>query len=225
MGYMKCPIKLIGLVSGYAAGILGPTHTSIEDIAIMRSIPNMVVLSPADATETMKTIMAASELNCPTYIRFSGAERNPIVFNEDYEFSIGKAIQIREGFDISLIATGMMVSTAIKVAERIQAEHGYSCEIIDMHTIKPLDEDAIKKTLDKKLIVTLEEHSTIGGLGSAVSECLTRYLIKPPQLVIGINDRYQTPAKYSTLVSRAGLDSVGVYQSIMSFINDNELFL
>ena len=204
MGYMKLPVKLIGLTSGYSVGILGATHMSVEDIAIMRSIPDMVVLSPADCTETVKCVYAAAQCEKPVYIRLTGTQRTPIVYSGDYDFCIGKAIPLREGEDVAVFATGTMVSESLKAAKKLE-EEGISCTVVDVHTIKPLDVETIRKYADCKLIVTVEEHNVIGGLGSAVAEALCGMRERAPQLMIGIEDFYPHAGSYEHLMKISGL--------------------
>lgn len=213
MGYMKLPIKLIGLTSGYSVGILGATHMSIEDMAIMRSIPNVQIVSPADTTETVKTILALANYEKPVYVRLTGTLNMPVVYDVDYEFEIGKAIELRQGSDVAMIATGTMVSVAIKVAEQLDLI-GISAKVIDMHTIKPLDIAAIESCFDCRLIVTMEEHSKIGGLSSAVSEFLACKEIRPRQMMVGIDDFYPHAASYECLMKQSGLTVDEVYKRI-----------
>lgn len=222
MGYMKLPIKLIGLTSGYSVGILGATHMSIEDISIMRSIPNMVILSPADCTETMKILLAASEIEEPVYIRMSGASRAPIVYNDDYDFEIGKASKLRCGKDVSLMATGTMVHSALLVADKLETV-GISCEVLNFHTIKPIDKEAVyNAATGKKAIVTIEEHNVIGGLGTAVAEVIAPVKEKSPQLILGIEDQYLHAASYEYLIENSGLTVQQIYEKILLFLNKGE---
>jgi len=216
MGYMKLPVKLVGLTAGLSVGILGPTHISIEDIAVFRSIPNIDILSPADCMETIKAIQAAAKTDRPTYIRLTGTTLNPAVYTEDYEFIIGKAIKLTEGDDVTIIATGTMVYTALQAAKKLQ-EVGISAEVIDMHTIKPLDEDSVLNC-SGKAIVTLEEHSIIGGLGSAVNDCLIKADNKKPCLNLGLSDEYKHAADYTFLLSSYGLDVDTITNKISSFL-------
>lgn len=213
MGYMKLPIKLVGLTSGLSVGILGPTHMSLEDVSIMRSIPNITILSPADCTETVKAVMAAASHEGPVYIRLSGTMNSPIVYKEDYKFEIGKAIMLAEGNDIALVATGSMVATAVAVKD-ILAEIGIDVAVIDMHTIKPLDQEMIESCLDKSLIVTMEEHSIIGGLGSAVAEVLAQKRKRPVLQMIGIEDQYLHAADYEYLLKESGLTAENIAETI-----------
>ena len=142
MGYMQLNIKTVGLGSGISMSDLGNSHYGIEDIAIMRAIPNIVVLSPADCSEVAKCVFAAAEHNGPVYIRLTGVPGAPVVYKEDFDFQIGKANILKEGKDFALVATGSMVATALKVSECL-AERGICCTVVDMHTIKPLDTEVL----------------------------------------------------------------------------------
>lgn len=213
MGYMKSNVKLVGLTSGMSVGILGATHMSIEDLAVMRSIPNITILSPADCTETVKAVFAAAKHDGPVYLRLGGAMNCPIVYKSDFDYTIGKANVLSDGEDIAIIATGPMVAESLKAA-KLLADDGISARVIDMHTIKPLDKDAVLASCKTKLIVTVEEHSVIGGLGGAVSEALAAVEKKPPQLIIGIEDEYENAAPYPDLIVKCGLDSQSIYNKI-----------
>lgn len=220
-GYMNLPIKIIGLTAGFSVGILGATHMSTEDIAIMRSIPNMVVISPADCMETMKAIMAVANTNQPTYIRMNGTQRQPIVYNEDYDFEIGNAIKLKEGKDVSIMASGATVYQALRAAELLESE-GVFCDVIDIHTIKPIDSEMILSCCDRRIIVTVEEHSKVGGLGSAVAEVLASKKNTPPQLILGVDDVYPHAASYETLMEKSGLTSEHIFKQIIEFLKENK---
>lgn len=207
MGYMKLGVKLVGLTSGLAVSILGATHMSVEDIAVMRSIPNITVLSPADCMETIKCVLAATKIEGPVYIRLSGPMNNPVVYKEDYDFEVGKSITLCEGDDVVIIATGTMVYNSLKASE-ILFEDGISCRVVNMHTIKPLDVSAIQSACNAKLIVTVEEHSKIGGLGGAVAEVLSEVGKHPPLLRIGLTDEFKHAGTYEYMIEQYGL-SVG----------------
>ncbi len=204
MGYMGLGVKLVGLTAGYSVGILGATHMCLEDLAVMRTIPNVVILSPADCTATVKATLASARMDAPVYLRLTGSMNCPIVYKEDFDFEIGRAITLREGTDISLIATGSMVHVALKASEQL-TESGISAEVVDMHTIRPIDKEAIEKACSKKLIVTLEEHSVTGGLGSAVAEILAGESSRPVQLMIGAEGPYPHAADYPSLLENSGL--------------------
>ena len=215
MSYMKLPIKMIGLTAGYGAGILGATHVSIEDVSLMRALPNITVISPADCTEIIKAILAAAKTPDPTYIRLTGPMNTPIVYKEDYDFKIGKAITLQEGEDVAIIATGSMVAQAQKVAKLLSSEQ-ISCSVINMHTLKPIDKEAIQNANDKhSLLVTVEEHSIIGGLYGAVAEELCQCGIHKPVLPIGINDVFVHAGSYNYQISESGLEPNMIKKKIM----------
>lgn len=217
MGYMQLPIKLVGLTSGFSVSVLGATHMCIEDIAIARCIPNIVVLSPADCTETYKATLAAASYPGPVYLRLTGTMNNPIVYQEDYPFEIGKAIKLREGNDVAVIATGTMVHQSLKAAELLE-EQGISCKVIDMHTIKPIDKAAVKEAFETKLVVTVEEHSICGGLGSAVAECMASEVHKVSQMMIGVPDEFTYAASYEHILKKYGLTAEQIANTISNRI-------
>lgn len=217
LGYMKENVKLVGLGSGFAMGMFGITHYGIEDIASIRSISDIIILSPADSLEVYKCTFAAAEIDAPVYIRLSGVMNNPIVYKENYDFKIGKAITLREGKDIAVIATGSMVSTALKVAKSLE-DKGVDAKVINMHTIKPLDLEAVKECCGTKLIVTIEEHSVIGGLGSSVSEVLTKLSNKPKQLIIGVENEYKRAGTYEFMLEQYGLTPEFIENKILNEI-------
>ncbi|MBQ9234301.1 MAG: transketolase, partial [Lachnospiraceae bacterium] len=206
--------------SGFSVGILGATHMCIEDLAIMRCTPNITVLSPADGLETYKALMAAAKHDGPVYVRMSGTMGLPIVYSEDYEYEIGKAVTIIPEGDVAVFATGTMVYQAMKAIE-ILKEQGISCSLYDMHTIKPIDIECIKKAaVSSKLIVSVEEHSVIGGLGSAIAECLAEEGIRPPQLMLGVNDEYTHAAQYDYLIEKYGLTPEKIAENIYKKIKE-----
>lgn len=189
MGYMRENVKLIGFGAGFSFGMFGTTHYALEDIAALRAINHLIILSPADGVSVVKAVDVAAEIKASVYLRLSGTVNNPVVYKEDFDFEIGKAITLREGTDIAVIATGTMVYNSLKAAEKL-AENGVSVKVIDMHTIKPLDVEVVKAACSAKLIVTVEEHSVYGGLGGAVAEALALERNKPPHLIIGTQSEY-----------------------------------
>jgi transketolase len=214
MGYMGFGIKLVGLTAGLSVGILGATHMSIEDVAIMRAIPNLTVISPADCTETVKATLAIARHDGPVYLRLTGGMNNPAVYKDDYDFRIGKAITLREGEDITIIASGSMVYQSLEAAKLLAAQ-GISATVIDMHTIKPLDTTVLDAAFVRsKLIVTVEEHSVIGGLGSAVAEYKSSKKNSPVQLIIGIEDHFPHAGDYGYLLEKCGLTAPQIAQKI-----------
>ena len=205
MSYMKMPIKAVGLTAGYGAGILGATHMGIEDVAFFRALPNVTVISPADCTEIVKAMIAAAKTPDPTYIRLTGPIPTPVVYMGDYEFEIGKAIRMRKGSDVCIIATGSMVHHAIEAAKLLEKD-GVSCSVLNMHTIKPLDEEAVCWAEESHdLVVTAEEHSVIGGLYSAVAEYLCDKAGRTPVMRVGIEDAFMRAGSYAYQMGESGL--------------------
>lgn len=201
VAYPKLNVKIAPTHAGISVGEDGGSHQSIEDIALMRSIPGMVVLSPADAVETKKMIFAAAEYDGPVYIRM-GRLGVPVIFDEEtYDFQIGIANTVKEGTDVTIAATGLMTYEAIKAAD-ILAKEGISVRVINVGTIKPLDgETILKAAKETKFIITAEEHSVIGGLGSAVSEFLSEvYPTKVKKL--GIYDKFGQSGKATELLEK-----------------------
>lgn len=213
LGYMGGKVMCVGINSGFSLTFFGNTHYAIEDITLMRSIPNMTVLSPADAGEAVKIFDAALKVNGPVYLRLSGSLNTPIVYKEDYELKIGQAIILREGSDIAIFATGLMVSNALKAAD-ILLEKGMSATVVDIHTIKPIDKDSIFKNIDKKLIVSVEEHNVVGGLGTAIADVLSEQRNSAPLLKLGVQDHFMPVGDYNYLVEQAGLTPEQIATSI-----------
>lgn len=204
MGYMQLNIKTVGLGSGLIMAQLGNSHFGIEDAAVMRAIPGMTVVCPADGAEIVRCVEALCEYDKPAYLRLTGGPGLPVVYEEDMDFRIGKAIPLREGKNIGIIACGTMVHYALAAAELLSAK-GIEASVTDMHTLKPLDGEAVDTLLEKKLIVTVEEASIIGGLGSAVAEHLAAKKQKPPQLMLGIRDCFPHAGSYEYLLDQCGL--------------------
>lgn len=201
--YPKLNVKICATHAGISVGEDGASHQSIEDISIMRSIPNMTVLVPADGIETKKMIFEIAKYKGPVYVRL-GRNSVPAVFNEDYDFEIGKGVILREGIDATIIACGIMVDKAIEASLILKSE-GISVRVVNMSTIKPIDEELIIESAVKTgAIVTVEEHNIIGGLGSAVSEVVAE---ECPVLVkkIGIDDIFGQTGKPTELISEYNL--------------------
>lgn len=214
MGYLQGNIKVVGLASGFAMGMFGTTHYGIEDIATLRSIANLMILSPADGLATALLTRAAAEHNGPVYLRLTGGMRTPIVYREVCEFIPGKANLLREGTDVAIVATGSMVAASLKAADLL-AEHSIACCVLDMHTIKPLDTNALAKQLGCKLIVSVEEHSVIGGLGSAVAEFLVTQQNAPRLLTLGIPQGYSHAGEYQWMLEQSGLTASQIVGAIL----------
>jgi transketolase len=202
LGYMNRNVKLVGVSSGFATGIFGSTHYCKEDTAIMRAISGITIISPADCTELSKAMEACIHYNGPVYIRLTGQMNHPIVYKNDYAFEIGKAIKLKNGKEVTIIAAGSMVHNSL-LASQILEEHGIRASVIDMHTIKPLDTKAIDDVIDSsELIVSVEEHSKIGGLGGAIAEYLSSLKQCPVLLKLGIKDEFQKAGSYSYMLQQ-----------------------
>lgn len=214
-GYMGLPIVVVGIGSGVSLQYMGNTHYALEDIAIMRTIPGMQVIAPCDAYEAVRVFEYAVASKNPVYIRLFGGTAIPSIYVEDCEFTCGKAIKFREGKDVQLIASGSMVDLATKVADELNAE-GIDASVVNMHTVKPLDAEAIDSK--SKLVVTIEEHSVIGGLGSAVAEVLGQRENPPRHLIVGIKDKFVPVGSYSFILKQEGLDSETIYKEILSWL-------
>ncbi len=222
LGYMEMNVKVVGIGSGLAMGFLGNSHYGLEDVAIMRSIPGITILSPADCMEIFKCVQYASELCGPTYIRLTGSPNNPIVYSEDYEFQIGRAISVREGKDLAIIATGSMVSNAIK-ASQILSESGLSVHVFNFHTIKPIDEFALSEIAEKfTYVVTIEEHSVIGGLGSTVAQYFSTLPQSPTLEIFGLPDNFGPTGSYDFLIENHGLRAEQLAARIKESVRRNQ---
>ena len=215
VAYPKLNVKIAPTHAGISVGEDGASHQSVEDIALMRSIPGMVVLSPADAVETKKMVFAAAEYDGPVYIRM-GRLGVPVLFDDNYDFQIGIANTLRDGKDVTIAATGLMVAEAVKAAEELEKE-GISVRVINVGTIKPLDGEAILKAAQEtKFIVTAEEHSVIGGLGSAVSEFLSE--VHPTKVKkVGIYDKFGQSGTGEELLQKYELTA----EKLISVIKEN----
>jgi len=210
--YPNLNVKVCATHAGLTVGADGASHQAIEDLALMRSIPNMVVLNPADAVSADKLIEAAVEYNGPVYVRL-GRAPVPVVYNEASKIEIGKANTIKEGNDVTIIATGIMIAEAMTAAETLEAE-GISVRIVDMHTIKPLDNEAvIKAAKETKGIVTAEEHTILGGLGSAVAEVLVEN--HPTKMRrIGVKDTFGESGTPAELLEKYGLTANDIVKAV-----------
>ncbi len=217
MAYMKCNVKLVGLGSGFAMELFGTTHYGVEDIAVLRSFPNITILSPCDGLEVAKCVEASVIIDGPVYIRLSGRMNNPIVNKGDYEFNVGKAVKLKDGNDGVIFATGSMVYYALKAATQLETEN-IRIAVYNMHTIKPLDKQAIIDNANKKLILTVEEHSEIGGLGSAVSEVLAELGSHGKMVKIGTKNEYFKAGRYEYMLEKHGLTTENIIQQIKNNI-------
>ena len=217
IGYPHLNVKIGATHAGISVGEDGATHQCNEDIALMRTIPGMVILNPSDYIEAKAAVRAAYEYDGPCYLRFGRLAVPVINDNADYRFEIGKGVTLREGKDVTIIATGLTVSGALEAAVRLAAD-GIEAKIINMHTIKPLDEElVIAAAKETGKIVTVEEHSVIGGLGSAVCDVLSENYPTPVKK-LGVYDRYGESGPAVELVKKYGLDADGIYEAVKKFV-------
>lgn len=214
IGYMRQKICMVGIGSGLALGTLGYTHCCIEDIGILRSIPGINIISPADSLETIKALEAAVKSENSTYIRLTGSSNNPVVYNKNYKFKIGKSIKIKDGEDITIFSSGAMVYNSLEAAKLLE-KNKISAKVINMHTIKPIDEEAILDSMKSKLIVSIEEHNIIGGLGSAIAEYKSKLTSAPKQLFLGIKDTYTKGGTYKFLLEKHRLSPEKIVEDIL----------
>ncbi len=216
VGYPHLNVKIGATHAGISVGEDGATHQCNEDIALMRTIPGMTIINPCDDIEAKAAVKAAYEMEGPVYLRF-GRLATPIINNEDYKFEIGKGVKMKEGSDVTIVATGLMVAASLEAAKMLEAD-GINAEVINIHTIKPLDEDIIVESAKKTgKVVTVEEHSVIGGLGSAVCDCLCeKYPVNVTK--IGVNDVYGHSGPAVELLKEFGLDAEGIYNKVKKVI-------
>ena len=216
IGYPHLNVKIGATHAGITVGEDGATHQCNEDIALMRTIPGMTVICPADDVEARAAVKAAYEMNGPVYLRFGRMAVPVINDNEDYKFEIGKGVVLREGKDVTMIATGLCVNSALEAAKLLESE-GIDAKIINIHTIKPLDKElVVKAAKETGKVVTIEEHSIIGGLGGAVLEALGEDPV--PVKRIGINDTFGESGPAAKLVEKYGLDGKSVADAVKQFL-------
>ena len=217
VGYPKLNVKIGATHAGISVGEDGATHQCNEDIALMRTIPGMVVINPSDDVEAKAAVKAAYEHQGPVYMRFGRLAVPVINDNEDYKFELGKGVVLREGKDVAIIATGLPVANCLEAAEKLAAE-GIDAKVINIHTIKPLDEELIVAAAkDTGKVVTVEEHSVIGGLGSAVCDVLCEQA-PTKVLKIGVNDTFGESGPAVELVKKYGLDADSIYEKVKAFL-------
>lgn len=216
IGYPHLNVKIGATHAGITVGEDGATHQCNEDVALMRTIPGMTVVVPSDDVEAKAAVRAAIEMEGPVYLRFGRAAVPVINDRSDYKFEIGKGVLLREGTDVTIIASGITVSSALDAAEMLAAD-GISAEVINIHTIKPLDEELVLASAKKTgKVVTAEEHTVIGGLGSAVCDCLSEKH-PTPVLRIGMQDTFGESGPANALVEKYGLDGKGIYEKTKGF--------
>ncbi len=217
IGYPHLNVKIGATHAGITVGEDGATHQCNEDVALMRTVPGMTVVVPSDDVEAKAAVRAAVEFEGPVYLRFGRAAVPVINDREDYKFELGKGVLLREGKDVTIIASGITVASALEAAQKLEAD-GISAEVINIHTIKPLDEELVVASAKKTgKVVTAEEHSVIGGLGSAVCDCLCEKC-PTPVLKIGMQDVFGESGPAGALVEKYGLDGKGIYEAVTKFV-------
>lgn len=215
--YPKLNVKIAGSHAGISTGEDGATHQCIEDLALMRAIPNMTVVNPCDHYEMVAAVKAIAEHNGPCYIRLGRLAVESVNNNDDYKFELGKGVELKSGNDVTIVATGLMVQEAVKAAENLKAE-GIDARVINIHTIKPLDEEIIiKAAKETGKIVTCEEHNVIGGLGEAVSTVVAENCPVPVKR-IGVNDVFGHSGPALDLLKEFGLSAENIEKTVKEFV-------
>lgn len=216
-GYMGIPMILVGIGSGLSLQYMGNTHYALEDIALMRTIPEMNIMVPCDALEASKVFENATKNNKATYIRLYGGTGIPVVHLNDFGFESDKTITLREGKDVTILATGSMVKQALLAADML-TQHNIDAEVIDVFSIQPFNGEILEKSTGKKLVATIEEHRLIGGLGCVVSEYITNNHLRTKLLKIGIADIYPLPGSYPYMLEQCGLTAEQITNNILKNI-------
>ena len=213
-GYMHHNVKLVGLAAGIGVGIQGNSHYGLDDVALMRAIPGMTIVEPADSTEVAKAVKAVYDYDGPVYLRLIGEAGSPIVNMTDYDFEIGKSITLREGSDVTIVSSGTMVYQSLQAAKILSEKH-LECKVVNMHTVKPIDTVALD-AISTKLVVVIQEANVIGGLGSAVAEYLSTKKNCPQISIVGINDCFPHAGSYKYMLANLGLDAEHIAERILS---------
>lgn len=220
LGYMQLNVKAVAIGSGLSMNFLGNSHYGLEDAAVIRAIPGIVIISPADCAEIIKAVNALAEYVGPAYLRLTGGVNNPVVNTADYDFKIGKSITVRSGSDVVIFSCGTMVYESIEAATILESM-GISTEVINMHTLRPLDVESIERAANsRKLIVAIEEHSVIGGLGAAIAERLAEIGNCPPLMSLGLPDEFGVTADYRYLMEKYGLVGNNIAEKIYKKYTD-----
>ena len=205
VGYMKANVTVIGIEAGVRFGPLGNTHYAMDDIAVVRAIPNFTVIAPSDPLSTHKALYACIEHEGPVYMRLTGGPGYPVMYAEDFDFQIGKAIEYRSGSDVAFITSGSLLADAVGAADILESE-GISTRVVDMHTVKPLDTEMLDRVFaENQLVVTAEEHSPFGGLGGAVAEYKAGFADAPRQVIASLGDKFQMLGDHKFLMKQNGL--------------------
>jgi len=219
LGYMQEPVNLVALAGGFALGFLGNSHFGIEDIAIMRAIPGLTIVSPADCYEMYKCLQAAKDLNSPVYIRLTGGVGMPVVYEDDYDYEIGKAKILRPIERVTIVTHGTTVGHALKAVSALEAD-GISVGLVNMHTIKPLDSDVLNQALEKSdHVMVFEEHTVVGGLGSAILEYMND--TRNSGAVVhrqGVRDCFPKTGGYDYMLETLELNSAGIQSTVQELL-------
>lgn len=219
LSHLQCNVKIVGSSAGVVAARSGVSHWATEDIAFTRVLPGMTVLSPADSLEAIKMAEYAANTEDPMYIRLSGGLNCPIVYAEDYEFKPGKMVTLREGKNVAILATGLMVAESLQAAELL-SQKGIECTVINVNTIKPLDKEKLDEVFKEySLLVTVEEHNILGGMGSAVAEYKATKTNTPKQVFIGFSDSYAKAGVQRYVWEQAGITSDCIANRIEQELN------
>lgn len=205
LSHLRCNVKIVGTAAGTVAAKSGVSHWATEDFAFTRALPNLEVFSASDSLEAVKMAEYAASVDSPMYIRLSGGLNCPIVYKEDYEFKPGKLVKLRTGKSVAIIATGLMVAESLKAADLLENQ-GVSCAVYNMHTIKPVDKEGLKDIFDSyDMVVSVEEHNVIGGMGSAIAEYKATLRNTPKQVFIGFQDSFQEAGSQRYVWEQAGI--------------------
>lgn len=217
MGYMQEPVNLVALASGFALGFLGNSHFGIEDVAVMRAIPGLTIISPADCYELYKCLRAAKEFDKPVYIRLTGGVGMPVVYEEDYNYQIGQAVVLNPINQITIVTHGTTVGHALKAVSELKAD-GLDVGLINMHTIKPLDERVLNEVIEgSDHVMVFEEHNVVGGLGSAILEHINDIQIRGAMIHrYGVKDCFPKTGSYDYMLKTLGLDASSIKQKVMA---------
>lgn len=211
--YSNLNVKIVGGHAGITVGQDGATHQALEDIAMMRVLPNMTVVVPADEEEARQATLALAKIATPAYLRLARDKSANIFSAEDYHFALGKAVTLKQGADVSIFACGTMVAEALQASEKL-GEEGIECEVINIHTIKPIDQDAILNSVKKtRAVVTAEEHQIAGGLASAIAEVLAQHQPTPMEFV-GIKDTFGESGKPQELKEKYGMTATQIIRAV-----------
>ncbi len=205
LAYMNLNAKVISIEAGVRFGPLGNTHYAMDDISTIRAIPNFTIICPSDPHQIYKAIEASYKIDGPVYIRLTGGSNFPLLYENDFEYKIGKAIEYKKGNNVAIISTGSLLAESIKAAQILE-NNGISTRVIDMHTIKPLDTEILDSVIkENELILTVEEHSIYGGLTSAVSQYISKFKNSPALISATLGDRFQELGDYSYILEKCGL--------------------